>query len=245
MGYKVKLEVFEGPMDLLLHLIDQAEIDIYDIPISEITRQYIDYLFALEQLDLEIASSFLVMAATLLAIKVKMLLPKTEKAHDESEEEEDPRAALIRQLIAYRIYKKAASVLADEEKKQAGIVLCMTHFPFIEKDMTDNGLKGIHLKDLIKAYANALASFQAVEVPIDIPREIIPIRKKIEEILRTIFTTNKGINYNNLIANPHSKHEKIVTLLAILELARSKHIKVHQDTNFYEITIYRNTKEEH
>ena len=245
MDYQVRLEIFEGPMDLLLHLIDKAEIDIYDIPIAEITHQYVDYLFALGRLDLEIASSFLVMAATLLSIKVRMLLPKQGKGEQEAaEEDEDPRSELIRQLIAYRFFKKAAVDLSDREKRRCGIALCSALFRGLENAEPDYGLQGIMAADLCKAYRNAVASSQAVAEPVNIPREVIPIRKKIEDVLRRIFHSSDGVAFNTLIDNPGSKHERIVTFLAILELARSKHIRIHQTGNFYEITIYRNTREE-
>jgi segregation and condensation protein A len=243
MDYQVRLEIFEGPMDLLLHLIDKAEIDIYDIPIAEITHQYVDYLFALDRLDLEIASSFLVMAATLLSIKVRMLLPKQSKGEQETSEE-DPRSELIRQLIAYKFFKKAAADLSDREKKRCGIELCSALFRGMENAEPDYGLQDITVTDLCKAYLNAIASSQAVAEPVNIPREIIPIRKKIEDVLRRIFHSTEGVTFNTLIDNPGSKHERIVTFLAILELARSKHIRIHQTGNFYEITIYRNTREE-
>ncbi len=245
MDYQVRLEIFEGPMDLLLHLIDKAEIDIYDIPIAEITHQYIDYLFALDRLDLEIASSFLVMAATLLSIKVRMLLPRPEKGLQEAEDEDDPRSELIRQLIAYKFFKQAAQDLATREKGRSGVHLCHAVFREPADAEPDYGLSGITLAHLAKTYQTALASYRAVVAPVDIPREIIPIRKKIEDILYRILHSSSGISFHSLIDNPRSKHERIVTFLAILELARSKHIQLHQTGNFYEITIFRNTREEH
>ena len=115
MGIKIKLDMFEGPLDLLLHLIKKAEVDIYDIPIAEIAEQYIAYLKAMEELDLEVASEFLVMAATLLEIKSKMLLPKVRNVEDETSADEDPREELIRKLVEYKKYKEFAEQLKSIE----------------------------------------------------------------------------------------------------------------------------------
>ncbi len=243
MSYHLKLEVFEGPMDLLLHLIQNAEIDIYEIPISEVTSQYIDYLFQLEQLDLEIASSFLVMAATLISIKIKMLLPKPVQTDADELDEEDPRAELVRQLLAYKMFKNAAGLLEQLHASQAGIALCHSMYFGMRDKKADCGLGDFTLDDLTQAYRNAVIGYLQSDSTVEIEKEVIPIRKKIEDILRTIFSSNQGIRFQMLIKNPHSKHEQIVTFLAILELARSKHIKVHQDSNFYEITVFRRGKE--
>lgn len=158
-SYSVKVDAFEGPLDLLLHLINQEELDIYDIPVARITDQYLHYIHTMNDLELDIASEYLVMAATLLAIKSKMLLPKesTELFEDEwsMEEDDDPRDELMYQLIEYRKYKEAAETLKDKEQERSLIHTKPPEDldPYItEQERRDLAIQGVSLFDMLSAY---------------------------------------------------------------------------------------------
>ncbi len=248
MSYEIKTEVFEGPMDLLIHLIKKNEVDISDIPIGKITQQYMDYLYSLEQLDLEIASSFIVMAATLISIKVKMLLPqkKLQKDDEKAEEEieEDPRAELVRRLIEYRKFKEAAKNLEGKEYERSFVYVCKSSSLEINrKYITTKNKDGLEAVHLHQAYLHLWESVVSNNEAVVIYREEIPVQEKIEEILHLLFTAEKKLSYSKLIIDPQNKHEKIVTFLALLELAKGKYIHLHQDDNFFEINITKSNQE--
>lgn len=231
MSIEVKLSIFEGPLDLLLFLIKKDEIDIYDIPIIEITNQYMEYLKLMKRLNLEIAGEFLIMASTLMYIKSKMLLPKEEIA---LEEEIDPREELVQQLLEYEKYKKIADKLKELELVQKDIFI---RFPSeIEFEEEEKLILNVNIFDLLEAFKNVV---KKVEISIiEITKEEFTIEQKEKEILN--FLKNEQIiNFNEIFRLCKSKMEIIVTFLTLLELVRQKKIKIWQEKLFSEIKIFR------
>src|SRR6266404_2845629 len=225
--YKVKLEVFEGPLDLLLYLIKKEEVDIYDIPIERITNQYMEYLSLMQLLNLEVAGEFLVMAATLMYIKSRMLLPADQQVTDtEAEEGEDPRWELIRQLVEYKKFKDAALQLGQREEQQANVFSRRGPDTGIEVDK-DIPLAEVSIFDLINAFNDVLKKASAREDFREIIEERFTVSDKIEEILYTLRDRSEMI-FNELFANASSRAEVVVTFLALLELIRLKRPKVLQ-----------------
>ncbi len=235
MSYKVKLEVFEGPLDLLLYLIKKNEIDIYDIPISEITEQYLEYLELMRMLDLNIAGEFLVMAATLIHIKSRMLLPPEEK-EILPEEEEDPREELVRRLLEYKRFKEAAGVLQDLEGQRKKM---FTRTPAFELEPNERFFES-SLFDLITALTRVLK-----DVPKEVFQEIVKdeftVEQKVHDLLHMLVSM-PVIFLSDLFKKARNKLEIIATFLAVLELIRLKEIIVGQKESFGEIEIIRNEK---
>lgn len=234
--YKVKLEVFEGPLDLLLYLIKKEEVDIYDIPIERITNQYMEYLTLMQMLNLEVAGEFLVMAATLMYIKSRMLLPADQQVTDtEAEEGEDPRWELIRQLVEYKKFKDAALQLGQREEQQANIFSRRSPDLGIEIDK-DVPLAEVGIFDLINAFNDVLKKASARDDFHEILEERFTVSDKIEEILYTLRNRSEMI-FSELFANASSRTEIVVTFLALLELIRLKRLKVQQAEAFGEIHV--------
>jgi segregation and condensation protein A len=235
MSYKVKLDVFEGPLDLLLYLIKKNEIDIYDIPISVITEQYLEYLELMRMLDLNIAGEFLVIAATLIHIKSKMLLPPDEKELL-PEEEEDPREELVRRLVEYKKFKEVAGILQDLEGQRKKMFT--RDIPF-EVEPGEVFFEA-SLFDLITAFTRVLK-----DVPKEMFQEIIKdeftVEQKVHDLLHMLVTA-PAISLFGLFKNSKNKTEIIATFLAVLELIRLKEIIVVQKQNFSDIEIVRNEK---
>ena len=235
MSYKVKLDVFEGPLDLLLYLIKKNELDIYDIPISNITEQYLEYLELMRMLDLNIAGEFLVMAATLIHIKSKMLLPPEEK-EILPEEEEDPREELVRRLLEYKRFKEVAGVLQDLEGQRKKM---FTRSTVADIESEDKFFEA-NLFDLITALTRVLK-----DVPKEIFQEIIKdeftVEQKVHDLLHML-VEKPVICLTELFKNAKSKLEIIAIFLAVLELIRLKEIIVAQKKSFDDIEVIRNEK---
>ncbi|MDX9868595.1 MAG: segregation/condensation protein A [Kiritimatiellia bacterium] len=237
--YKVDLEVFEGPLDLLLYLIRREEVDIYDIPIERITAQYLAYLDVMRMLDLNIAGEFLVMAATLMMIKSRMLLPVEARAAEEESDETwvDPRLDLVRQLIEYKKFKDAANRLLEWETLQGEVFTFGGEQPVLERGPPDAGqaLGDIGLFDLLTAFQEVLA-----RAPMEPLGHIEPIRWSVPDKMEAILTLTRGGNRVAFSAlfNPEShRGEVIVTFLALLELLRLRQITLWQNEAFHEILI--------
>ncbi len=235
MSYKIKLEIFEGPLDLLLYLIKKDHLNVSDIPVSQITEQYLQYLELMRLLDLNIAGEFLVMAATLMHIKSKMLLPPDETGPEEPDEE-DPRAELIRKLLEYKKFKEAAGFLEKREDRQARIFKRPNPQQNIEPE--EEEFFETSLFDLISAFSKALK-----DVPRDIFREIIKdeftVEGKIHDLLHLMVRERK-VSLNNLFTRSKNKYEVIATFLAVLELIRQKEIVAAQKGTFGEIFVFLN-----
>lgn len=240
MAYQIKLEVFEGPFDLLFHLIDKNEVDIYDIPIAKITDQYMEYLSQMQMLDLDVASEFLVMAANLLAIKARMLLPKPPRETIEEELGTDPRDELVERLLEYRKFKQVAELLKEREKIQG-----KTFTRFNDEEMfnslfsEENPLEGISMNDLLTALQEVLNRVEEEIVPQEIPREEYSIRDKMREIVRRLVFHPNGVPFSQLFLKKKiNRVEVVVTFLALLELIKLKKVTIHQSRVFEEITVF-------
>ena len=237
--YQVKLPNFEGPLDLLLFLIKKEEIDIYDIPIASITRQYLEYVEIMKELDLEVAGEFILMAATLIQIKVRMLLPRSE---EEGEEEEDPRAELVRRLLEYKRFKEVAESLTEIETQQRRL-FPRTFFGWIKKyqgkDKASNAefLKDVTLFDLLSAFKTVLDNMPKVTA-----HEVSSIGVTIEDQIKFILDEIKEkerIGFREMMVQMKERVIIIVTFMAILELIRTHQIRIQQASIFGEIWILR------
>ena len=243
MQYNVKIDAFEGPLDLLLHLINHLEIDIYDIPVAQITEQYLIYIHTMKELQLDLASEFLVMAATLLAIKSKMLLPNQPAGFDEDltlEMEEDPREELVEKLIEYRKYKEIADDLKSLEKER-GLMFTKPPSDLAEyaKDIEPEKkqVADVSLYDMLGALQKLLRR-KKLQKPLltKITRQGIPIEQRMEEIISDLRKTKSRKRFYDLFPIPDKEHI-VVTFLAVLELMKQNTILVEQEKNFAEIFV--------
>ena len=230
-GYTVHLEVFEGPMDLLMHLIEKDKIDIYDIPIAQLTEQYLEYLRRMQEFDMEIASSFLVMAATLLQIKSRMMLPKPPAAQED--EEEDPRLELVRRILEYRKFKQVSSVLGEMACTYEKYVV-REPLPLPVHHLPPENLK---LSHLLEAFQTVLE----VKEELSIPKALVePESYNIQDKMRELLTMLSRSGGRLLFAEAFptgSRSELIVTFLALLELIKLKSVLVKQQRPFADIYI--------
>lgn len=243
MGIPVKLEVFEGPLDLLLHLIDKNKIDIYDIPIVEITNQYMEYIRNMQQDDLNIMSEFLVMAATLLDIKCRMLLPKEV---NEDGEEEDPRAELVEQLLQYKMYKYMAYELKERQSDAEYIMFKAPTIPdevqeYSEPVDLDKLLGDLTLSRLNKIFQDVMKRQDNKIDPIrskfgKIEKEEVPLPMKMTYV-QDYARSHKRFSFRQLLEEQKTKMHIVVTFLAILELMKTGEIRVAQEKTFGEIMI--------
>lgn len=241
--YHVKIDVFEGPLDLLLHLINRLEIDIYDIPVSEITEQYMLYIHTMKVLQLDIASEYLVMAATLLSIKSRMLLPKQEEEFIDDvfgeEIEEDPREELMRRLIEYRRYKEAAQDLRVLEEDRLQVYTKAPSDLSEYASQADNQIDSLNvtLYDMLGAFQKMLRR-KKIQKPVQtkIARQEIPIKKRMNEILEDLRLHPGRRKFVDLFPS-NSKNHLVVTFLAILELMKTHSILIEQENNFADIYI--------
>lgn len=232
----VKLTAFDGPLDLLLDLIKKNEMDIYDIQIVEITNQYLGYLETMKQLDLEVAGEFIVIAATLIYIKSKMLLPQD--GNEEDEEGGDPRAELVQRLLEYQAFKEAAKKLGFLEDER-GKVFTRQIADYYLTDLApeDAGIDtfSANLYDLLTAFRNIMT--RAGHEPIhEVYEEVISIEEKMTEI-QSLLIENKKVYFSTLFRRPWSRNELIATFLALLEIVRSKFARVRQDQQYSDILI--------
>jgi segregation and condensation protein A len=235
MNYTVKLDIFEGPLDLLLYLIRKNEVDIYDIPIALITEQYLEYLDLMTVLNLDIAGDFLVMAATLAKIKSKMLLPPSVDS-EEGEEEDDPRAELMEHLLEYQQYKEVADRLKNRELLEKDIFTrtqIEEHIPELDKN---SAVIEASLFDLVDALKKVIERKDLPGNLMEVAVEKISVREKIGEILSTV-KKNQQIIFQSLFDGLSTKYEIIVAFLALLELIRLRAIKVFQVHPHGEIRI--------
>ncbi len=243
MSVPVKLEMFEGPMDLLLHLIDKNEINIYDIPIGDITEQYLDYLNKMDNIDLDLMSEFLVMAATLLNIKSRMLLPKDE---EEDDPEEDPRAELVNRLIEYKLFRYMSEELKERQEDASKVIFRSSSVPpeistYEEEVPVDELLSDLSLSKLNEIF-NSLLKRQIDSIdPIRskfgrIEREEINFSDKIIQV-QEYGILHKKFSFRNLLGSQTSKIEIVVSFLCILELIKLGHMKVEQEDHLDDIFI--------
>jgi len=234
--YQVRIENFEGPLDLLLHLIKKNEINIYDIPVAMIAQQYLAYLEAMEELNLNVAGDFLVMAATLLQIKSKMLLPVDETV-DDDEDGPDPREELVRRLLEYKAYKEAARQLDDQEKMWREIFWRERALSVEEEVEEDLPLDNVSLFDLVDALKDVLERNPASRL-----LEIVPDNLTVRERMNLILETLEGkdsVSFAALFEGSSHRMVVVVTFLALLELMRLRVARVFQAETFGPILVSR------
>lgn len=236
--YRVQLEVFEGPLDLLLYLIKKDELDIYDIPIGSITEQYMQYLSVMRIMNLDIAGEFLVMASTLMLIKSRMLLPIEERSEEE-EEEEDPRWDLVRQLVEYKKFKDSAYHLHELEIEREG-VFGRAGDGINIPPATDVMLNDVGLFDLMSAFNEALHRIEKENLK-EIFAEHFTVAEKIDEVTELI-GAQASVSLSGLFAEMRSRNEIVCTFLAVLELIRTGMISLRQQQVFGEIWIERQSE---
>ncbi|MBR6342944.1 MAG: segregation/condensation protein A [Selenomonadaceae bacterium] len=229
--YKIKLDAFEGPMDLLMHLIEKNKIDIYDIPIAELTQQYMDYLDASREFNIEIASEFLVMAATLLQIKSRMMLPKPPK--EELEDEEDPRLELVQRILEYRRFKQVSSVLSTMALSEERYVARMP----LELPVHRLPPENLSVRLLLEAFRTVLEVKEELTIPDALVQpETFHVRDKMEDILSLLSRAQGKLLFSEAFRSG-TRSELIVTFLALLELMKRRLVTVRQQRSFSEIYI--------
>jgi len=233
-GYAVRIEAFEGPLDLLLYLIRKNEVEIYDIPIAQITKQYLDYLEVMQMLDLEVAGDFLVMAATLMQVKARLLLPSAA-----ADEEEDPRLELVRQLEEYQMFKKAAETLADREAEYVNYYLRESGPGPVELPEADDVVLDVTLFDLLRVFHEAIqrvgeeGRYEVTGSEVKVSDQIDFLRKKLRRKDRLAFSV--------ILGQLETRMAMVVTLVAVLELARLGELKIEQPDLYGEIWLHAET----
>ena len=236
--YKVKFEVFEGPLDLLLYLIKKEEVDIYEVNLTKLATQFIEYVELMRQFDLEIAGEFVVMAATLMYIKSRELLPVDQQAEIEGEEEgPDPRWELIRQLVEYKKFKDAAGHLQELESRQEDVFPHASAKPEFGAEASRPKAE-VSIFDLLNAVNNVLKRVAQSDVARDIFEDRWTVSEKIDQILRAV-ADRPRLCFAELFEGVTSRSEVVVTFLAVLELIRLHQIRAIQSEEFGEIEIFK------
>jgi len=238
MTYQIKLPIFEGPLDLLLHLIKEHEINIYEIPIAFITKQYLEYIELLKNLNLEVAGEFLVMASTLIHIKSRTLLPKSEVSADMEEEGDDPREELVRKLLEYKKYKEAAGLLRDKEIAYKNV---FTRKAESEIPDEDELLIEVSIFDLLSAFKNVVKNIKGSDT-YEISVDEVSVTERINYIMEALGNSSY-ILFESLFSDMTRKMELVATFLALLELIRLKLIKIQQTKRFGTIRIFKTVEE--
>jgi segregation and condensation protein A len=239
-AFPVKLSNFEGPLDLLLHLIKKNEVNVHDIPIALITRQYLDAIHLLQEMNLDIAGEFLVMAATLIHIKSKMLLPRPETAAGVEGEEEDPRDALVRRLLEHQKFKAAAELLHEREQlRSAQWLRPDARVADIGGDDYEPELE-VDLFSLLSAFQSVVERAK-LRPKVLLPPEQMPVEVRIEQLLARLSETD-ACGFEELFADVDDRGGLIVTFLALLEMIRLKLVRVFQSASFGPIRIYKRAR---
>jgi segregation and condensation protein A len=237
LDYAIKLDIFEGPLDLLLYLIKKHEIDIYNIPIALITEQYLHYLNMIKSLNLDLAGDYLVMASTLIHIKSKMLLPVPEEPSDE-ESEDDPRFELIKQLLEYQTFKEAAADLGKRPLLERDVFVRLAPMPaeIGKSDTEEEELIEVSIFELIEAFHHLVSRIDKKEL-LEIDLEKMSITDIINDVMERL-TREKNLTFDELIGEKRSRRSVIYTFLAILELIKLKMIKAYQTSAFGVIRVF-------
>lgn len=245
MAYHIHIENFEGPFDLLFHLIEKNEVDLYDIPINDITSQYLDYLYQMENLDMNVASEFIVMAATLLEIKSKMLLPSSEIDDINAELfDQDPRRELVSRLLEYRKYREASEFLSQLEKNHGRKFYrqqedLLSYFESPSLDEINDGLGTDLLVEAVKRMLSNLNKEDQKRKTFfsSLKRDVFSVEEKIERI-KNILSSQKKCLFIDTFSSQPTREEVIVTFLAVLELLKAKVLGVKQDKQFSDIILF-------
>jgi segregation and condensation protein A len=228
--YRVQLEIFEGPLDLLLYLIKQQEIDIYDIPIATITDQYLQYVQMMKDLNITVAGEYLLMAANLIYIKSRMLLPE-EPSSDDPEEMEDPRQELVDRLLEHERFKKAADLLHDRQVLEESV------WPRGEDEFCEEEQETVSASvfDLVKSFHQIIERFKE-NIVVRIEHENVTVEDKMKE-LRQLLAVTKELMFSSFLKTPISRLHLVVTFVSLLEMARLSEIKLLQRGVFEDIRI--------
>ncbi len=236
MSYEVKLDIFEGPLDLLLYLIKKNEINIYDIPIAYITEQYLRYIEMMRALDINVAGDYLVMAATLMQIKSRMLLPAPK---EEEGEQEDPRKELVDRLVEYQLFKELAKYFREREEERQDWFPRRV-FPEVDEVFEpDEIVLANNVFELLTAFSRVLHSVNDVSAVHEIVMEHYTVEEKIHELLHLLLD-HRHIRVNALFARARSRLEIVAIFLAVLELVRLGEVLIRQTSPFGDIELYRN-----
>jgi len=237
---RIRVESFEGPLDLLVHLIKKHQVNVYDIPIALITEQYLEYLDLMQELNLDVASEFLVMAATLIHIKSRTLLPRPDPSQEDREAEEDPRDALVRRLLEHQKFKAAAELLHDRETVRSA--------QWTRPDSRVEAIAGDDYEPELEAdLFSLLSAFRLVlqrareRPPMALPPEQVSIETRIEQLLERLSET-EACGFNDLFEDVATRGDMIVTFLALLEMIRLKLVRVFQSAQLGAIRIYKRTR---
>jgi segregation and condensation protein A len=233
-GITVHLEAFEGPLDLLLHLIRKEEIDIWNIPVAHITEQYLEYLEIMKDLNINLAAEWLMMASTLIYIKSRMLVPQEKDEEDSDEEAEDPRHELVYQLLEHQKFKNAAEMLYTREEIENAV----WNKPPEDALENANEVIAVGLFDLLKAFHEVVRRFEEQQI-LEMDHEEVTVEEKIVDIRNRLLVHDR-IVFSALFAESRSKRHMIVTFLALLELVRMREIWLYQKKAFDEIQITKN-----
>ena len=234
--YKVKLEIFEGPLDLLLYLIKKEELDIYDVSIERITSQYLGYIDTFKMLNIELASEFIVMAANLMYIKSRTLLPVAVQPPEDDAEEDDPRWELIRQLVEYKKFKDAAGFLQARDAEGAEFFAAAPEKP--ELAPVEMAAVQVGIFDLIRAFQKVLKRFEDVHTLREIVDDRWTVSDKIDHLLSAVPVGGR-IKFLDFFNEATSRSEVIVTFLAILELIKLHFLQIEQESVLGEIVVLR------
>lgn len=234
--YKVKLEIFEGPLDLLLYLIKKDELDIYDIAIERITSQYLAYIDTFRTLNIELASEFIVMAANLMYLKSRTLLPQNVQPPEEDAEEDDPRWELIRQLVEYKKFKDAAQFLHVRDTEGSEFFAATPEVPDLSAPV--DGMPQVGIFDLIRAFQKVLKRFEDVHTLREIVDDRWTVSDKIDHLLAVV-PAGTQVKFESLFDAATSRSEVIVTFMAMLELMKLGFLQVEQERVLGEIVVVR------
>ncbi|CAN5221493.1 segregation/condensation protein A [soil metagenome] len=238
-NYRVKLEIFEGPLDLLLYLIKRDEVDIYDISVERITKQYLEYMGTFKMLNIDLASEFIVMAANLMYIKSRMLLPKAVQPPDEEAEEDDPRWELIRQLIEYKKFKDAAGYLQLRAMEQERVYAATPELPDAPPENAEpSALPNVGIFDLIRAFQKVLNRFEKKADLGEIYDDRFTVGDKIEFLLEMVAPGGQ-VQFSALFEEATTRDEVIVTFVALLELMKIRQFRIEQESMLGEILLIR------
>ncbi|ADI01323.1 chromosome segregation and condensation protein ScpA [Syntrophothermus lipocalidus DSM 12680] len=236
MEYRVQLEAFEGPLDLLLHLIEKNKVNIYDIPVAAITEQYLEYLSGCQEIDLDHLADFLVMACTLLSIKARMLFAPTEREEDSGQDDEgDPRQELVKKLLEYRNYKELAGILASlyqGEKPRVYYRLAN------DEDSSPEGGLRASLPELLRAFRMVWKQKRENELQLVVaPGGEVKVDLKMQELEQFLKTRPQGIVFQDVFIRAGTRREALALFLALLELIRQKKVEAIQEQSFGRIII--------
>jgi segregation and condensation protein A len=222
-GYRIELPFFEGPLDLLLHLVKKHELDILDIPIAFITEKYLEYIALMRTLQLDVASEYLLMAATLAHIKSRMLVPTPTPIEEGAQEEIDPRMELVRRLLEYQRYKEAAEGLLGRTMLSRDVFLRGAAIPEVEGEAP---LAEMELWRLLEAFKGVLSRL-SMDVAHEVTVDRISVTERIGQ-LADVFALRREVVFEDLFEGQRTRYEIVVTFLAILEMARLRMLKIHQ-----------------